>query len=160
MKSEPVQEHRWLRRLLGEWSFEHECPGGPDQPPVKSRGTEAVRAIGDLWVVAEGQGTMPDGSPATMVLTLGYDPRKGRFVGTWTGSMMTHLWVYDGELDAGRNRLALYADGPSFTDPTKTARYCDAIEFLADDHRTLTSSVLGEDGNWTTFMTAHYRRTK
>ena len=39
-----------------------------------------------------------------MIMTLGYDPQKKRFVGTLIGSMMTHLWVYDGALDAGRRR--------------------------------------------------------
>ena len=84
----------------------------------------------------------------------------GDVVGSWIGSMMTHSWVYDGEIDAGGNVLTLYADGPSFTDPATTAKYRDMIEFKSDDHRVLTASVLGDDGKWTTFMTAHYRRKK
>jgi hypothetical protein len=35
---------------------------------------------------------MPGGGAATMFLTLGYDPQRERYVGTWIGSMMTHLW--------------------------------------------------------------------
>ena len=45
---------------------------------------------------------MPDGGPATMIMTLGYDPAKKRFVGTFIGSMMTNLWVYEGELERQR----------------------------------------------------------
>ena len=51
------------------------------------------------WFVAEGNGQMPDGSgAATTVLTLGYSPSKGKYVGTWIGSMMDHMWIYDGEV--------------------------------------------------------------
>lgn len=155
--AEPQKEHEWLQKLVGEWTYENEAIMGPDQPPMKSQGTESVRSLGGLWTVAEGQGTMPDGDPATTVMTLGYDPQKNRFVGTWIGSMMTKLWIYDGELDADGRTLSLYSDGPSMTGEG-TARYRDAIEVVSDDHRIFTGSMQGEDGSWNTFMTAHYRR--
>jgi hypothetical protein len=91
-------------------------------------------------------------------MTLGYDPQTKRFVGTWIGSMMTHLWIYDGALDAAERVLALESDGPSMAGDGSMARYCDAIEFRSDDHRILTSSVRGDGGTWRPFMTAHYRR--
>jgi len=155
---EPQKEHAWLQQFVGEWTYEHEALMGPDQPPMKATGTESVRSVGDFWVVGESRGTMPDGGPATMIITLGYDPHKGRFVGTFIGSMMTHLWVYDGELDATGRILTLEADGPSWTDPGKTAKYRDVVEAVSDDHRLLKSSVLGDDGAWHEFMVAHYRR--
>jgi Protein of unknown function (DUF1579) len=34
------------------------------------------------------------------------------------------------------------------------------ITIESDDHRVLTSRVLGDDAKWTEFMAAHYRRTK
>ena len=160
MHTEPQKEHRWLEKLVGEWTSEMEASMGPDAPPMTSKGSESVRSLGGLWTLGEGASEMPDGNPATMIMTLGYDPLKKRYVGTWIGSMMTHLWVYDGELDASGNVLSLAADGPSFTDPTKMAKYKDVIEFKNDDHRILTSHLLGDDGKWTQFMTAHYRRKK
>jgi hypothetical protein len=86
------QEHKWLQQMAGTWTYESEVLMGPDKPPIKSSGTEVVRAIGDFWILAEGQGTMPDGEPATMVITAGYDPELKKFVATWFGSMMTKLW--------------------------------------------------------------------
>ena len=56
---------------------------------------------------------MPDGKPSTMIVTLGFDPEKKRFMGTFIGSMMTHLWIYDGELDTAGKVLTLNAEGPS-----------------------------------------------
>jgi Protein of unknown function (DUF1579) len=56
--------------------------------------------------------------------------------------------------------LTLDAEGPSFADPNKTAKYQDIIEVVSDDHHVLSSQVLGDDGRWNRFMTAHYRRVK
>jgi hypothetical protein len=155
----PAQkEHAWLQKLVGNWTFESECVGEPGQPNSKQHGTESVKSIGDLWIIGEGQGDMPGGGTARMMITLGFNPVRNRFVGTWVGSMMSHLWVYDGELDASGRVLTLNSEGPSFTDPTQLAKYQDIIEVISDDHRTLTSRSLGPDGSWTRFMTAHYRR--
>ena len=93
-------------------------------------------------------------------MTLGYDPQRRRFVGTFIGSMMTHLWVYDGVLDAAEKVLTLDTEGPDMAVEGKIAKYKDVIEFKSDDHRVLTSHVLGDDGKWHGFMTAHYRRRK
>ncbi|MFO0849208.1 MAG: DUF1579 domain-containing protein [Gemmataceae bacterium] len=157
MFAEPQAEHKWLEQLVGEWESEMEGSGGPDQPPVKHTGTETVRSL-TVWVLCES--TMPGDVTMRTVMTLGYDPAKKKFVGTFIGSMMTNLWVYEGELDAGGKVLTLDADGPSFTDPGKTTKYKDTIEFLTPDHRTLSSRFLGDDGQWHRFMTAHYRRKK
>jgi hypothetical protein len=64
---------------------------------------------------------MPGGAATTM-MTLGYDPHRKRYVGTWIGSMMTHLWVYGCELDASERVLTLNAEGPSvnFRSPRST----------------------------------------
>lgn len=157
---EPQAEHRWLQKFVGEWTFEGEAMMEPGQPPMKHQGTESVRAIGDLWIQGEGHGEMPGGGPATMMLTLGYDSEKKRFVGTWFGSMMTHLWVYEGELDEARRVLSLNSEGPDMAQPGKMGKYKDVFEMRSDDHRVLTSHMLGADGKWLQFMTAHYRRKK
>lgn len=160
MNAQPQKEHQWLQRLIGEWSWESEASMGPDAPPAVCSGTESVRSLGDLWILSEGQSKMPDGSPATTLMTLGYDPQKKRFVGTFVGSMMTCLWVYEGELDEAERVLTLNAEGPDFSVPGKMASYKDVIEIKSDDHRVLSSHFLGEDGEWLRFMTANYRRNK
>lgn len=153
----PQKEHEWLHQLIGEWTFEAEATMESGET-CRSTGAESVRSIGGLWIQAEGCGEMPGGGPATTLMTLGYDPQRGRFPGTWIGSMMTHMWVYDGELDADEKVLTLTAEGPSMAGDGKMARYQDIIEIKSEDHRTLSSQVLGEDGTWHRFMTAHYRR--
>ncbi len=158
MQAEPQGEHRWLQNLVGEWAYETEAQMEPGKPLEKFTGTEIVRSLGGLWILAEGQGEMPGGGAATMMLTLGYDPQRKRYVGTWVGSMMTHLWVYDGVMDADGKTLTLDTEGPDMFVEGKMAKYRDVYEFKSDDHRILTSHVLGADGNWLKFMTANYRR--
>jgi hypothetical protein len=160
MKTQPQQEHRWLQQFVGDWTYEAEATMEPDRPPSKFAGSESVRSLGGLWIVGEGQGEMPGCGAATTVLTLGYDPQKQRYVGTWVGSMMTHLWIYDGALDAAGRVLTLNAEGPHMAAEGKMAQYKDVIEFTSDDHRVLTSHMLDEDGQWHEIMRAHYRRTR
>jgi hypothetical protein len=130
---------------------------GPDHSPVKSEGSEVVRSFGGLWTVGEGESEMPGGGAMKSTMTLGYDPASRRFVGTFIATCMTHLWVYNGSLDADEKVLTLDAEGPGFSGEG-TSKYQDCIEFLDDNHRVLTSRVLGDDGRWTQFMTAHYYR--
>ena len=158
MTTEPQQEHEWLQQLVGEWTLEGEATMQPGRPPEKMEGTESVRSLGGLWIVAEGRGEMPGGGAATTMMTLGYDPRKQRYVGTWIGSMMTHLWVYDGALDAAERVLTLEAEGPDAEG--KMAKFRDVIEVKGDDDRVLTSHMLGDDGQWRQLMTANYRRKR
>lgn len=103
---------------------------------------------------------MPGAGEGTMLTTLGYDPRRGRFVGTWVGSMMDFMWVYEGELDASGRILTLSTEGPEFGVEGKMAKYRDVHEFKSSDHRVLTAWKLGDDGEWRQFMRADYRRKK
>lgn len=158
MNVELQTEHRWLQKLIGDWTYETEALMGPDQPPEKSSGTESVRSLNGVWILAEGQGEMPGCGAVTTILTLGYDPQKQRYVGTWVGSMMTYLWIYDGEMDAAGQVLTLNAEGPSMMADDTMGKYRDVIEFKSDDHRVLTSHMVGDDGQWHQFMTTNYRR--
>lgn len=132
---------------------------GPGKPPAKSRGTERVRPLGGLWIIAEAEIEMPGSGAGQSVMSLGYDPRKKRFVGTWIGSMMSNMWVYEGTLDEEGRVLTLDTEGPAMSDEGKTGRYRDIIEFDGGDRRVMRSTALGDDGTWREFLRAEYRRT-
>ena len=155
----PQKEHEWLKQFIGEWEVEGEASMGADDPPVKSSGTETVRAIGGLWIIAEARTTMMD-IDCTSAFTLGYDPEKKKYVGTWVDSITSYLWPYEGTVDETGKKLTLESEGPSAMGPAKTAKYRETIEFKSPDHRVFTSSVQNEDGTWTTFVTSQYRRKK
>jgi hypothetical protein len=161
MKADVTDAHRWLQRLIGEWSYEIDPGTSQCTPPAKLGGTERVRALGEVWIVGDGRGTLPDGSPADWQVTLGYDPGRKRFVGTWVGSMMNFLWIYrDGFLDAAARVLTLEAEGPKFDGTPGTALFRDILTLESSDMRVLTGNVLGGDGKWSEFMRTVYRRTR
>ena len=155
-----TKEHAWLQRFVGEWTGAGTCEMGPGQPAQTFDVEESVRPIGDVWIQSEGRGKMPDGTPSITLVTLGFDPDRKRFVGTFIGSMMTYLWIYDGELDRSERVLTLNAEGPSMIGDGKMTKYQDIVEVKDEDHRTLSSQILMPDGTWTKFMTAHYRRKR
>ncbi len=154
----PAKEHAWLQQLVGEWEVEMEMAEAPGTPPQKNKGTESVRSIGGYWIHSEFHCSMP-GGPMTGIMTVGFNPETKTYVGTWIDSYSSHLWSYRGTVDGSGKILALEAEGPDMQDPSKKATYRDAIEVKGPDHKVLTSSVRGEDGAWTPFMTVHYRRS-
>lgn len=152
----PSAEFAWLQQLVGEWTIDVEASMGPEGEMTQMLGSESVRTIGSQWVFCEGRGEQNQHS----AMTLGYDPAKEKFVGTWVDSTGPMLWVYSGQLDETRKILALDAEGPSFDDPTKTAWYRDSIEIKSADHRVLTSAFKNPDGTFTTMLRAEYRRKR
>ncbi|MBB3314548.1 hypothetical protein FHT77_000390 [Rhizobium sp. BK181] len=147
-----LEEHEFLEDLVGVW--EVTAPEMTGQEPW----TEIVRSLHGIWFVAEGAGQMPGGGAATTVLTLGYSAEKGKYVGTWIGTMMDHIWVYEGEVSDDGKILNLYTTGPDFTDANKLADYREQIIFHDRDHRTFNSAARQPDGSWKQFMEAHYIR--
>jgi len=147
----PQKEHEWLHQLVGEWSWESDS--------VEGHGTEVVRSLGGIWIVAEGRGTAPDGTLSTTIMTLGYSPGRKKYVGTLVTSSMTDPWVYEGFVDRDSNALVLDTEGASFADISKRTRYKDIIRIVDEHDRTTTSSYQGETGTFDEFMTLRYRRT-
>lgn len=150
------REHRWLQQLIGEWTYETEAEGTSEK---KATGTEVVKPIGEYWIVAEGQGEMHcQKGLTTTVMSLGYDSKQQKVVGTWMGSMMSYLWSYEGELDANEKVLTLNSEGPDMTIKGKLTHYKDIIELKSADFRVMSSYVLDNDGQWQKFMVVNYRR--
>ncbi|MBY5342753.1 DUF1579 domain-containing protein [Rhizobium leguminosarum bv. viciae] len=143
--AEVLKEHSFLERLVGNWTVT-----APDMTGSEPW-TETVRSLHGIWFVAEGTGRMPDGKEATSILTLGYNAAKSKYVGSWIGSMMDYMWVYEGELDASDTT------GPDFNGEG-LADYREQIIFVDADHRTFISSAKQPDGSWKQFMEAHYAR--
>lgn len=155
MKATITEQHAWLQALVGEWRSEMPCPDGNGTLD----GTERVRLLGEAWLLLEGRGTMPDGTPTHTLMTLGYDPAQQAFVGSWIGSMMNHLWLYrGGTLDDARRLLALPSDGPAFDGSGRLVPYRDEIEVVSRDERQLHGHTQQPDGSWLRFCTTRYTR--
>ena len=153
----PQKEHEWLKQLEGEWVTESEAVMGPGQAPLKCKGTEVVRSLGGYWTVAEIKSDVM-GTTVHGLMTIGYDGKAKKYVGTWVCSMDGKLWTYEGTVDASGKVLTLNTEGPSTADPGKTVKMKDVIEIKGKDRKVLTSYMQGDDGKWVQFMTMTARR--
>jgi hypothetical protein len=152
----PEKEHEWLKQLVGEWETDAEAVMEPGKPPIKCKGTDTTRMLGGFWSVSEMKGEM-FGTPVVGHLTLGYDAKTKKYVGTWVCSVDGHMWKYEGKVDG--KTLTLDTEGPA-APGGKNAKMRDVIELKDADHKVMTSSLLGEDGKWVTFMTMNAKRKK
>jgi hypothetical protein len=155
----PTKEHEWLTQLAGEWESEADFTAEPGKPAAKAKGTESIRSLGGIWIIAENKSSFGDVA-MTGIMTLGYDPEKKKYYGTWVDSMTNYLWKYDGSMDATGKVLTLEAEGPNPTAAGKIGKFRDVIEVKDKDTKVLRSSMLGDDGKWVSFMTITYRRKK
>jgi hypothetical protein len=153
----PRPEHDWLHQLLGEWETEMACGPGSSESGIKSKGTERVWSIGDLWIVAESKSEVMN-KPMTSVLTLGYDLERKRYVGTWIGSSTAYLWHYTGSLDQSGRVLTLETEGPCPHSTSSVAKFKEVMQVQSKDQRVLTSSMQALDGRWVPILTINYRR--
>lgn len=155
---EPERQHKWLQKFIGEWRTEAPCYGENSDTPVEGR--ETISKVGETWIEMHGFAEA-NGDEMHTRMMLGYDPKKEKFVGTWIGNMMTHLWVYEGTLDHDEKVLTLNCEGPSFSGDGTMQAYQDIHEFVDDDHRILRARTKDAEGNWSDFfMTTHYHRVK
>src|SRR5262245_61194257 len=141
----PQKEHKWLEQFAGEWESEGEMIPEPGKPPLKVTGAESARMLGGFWMISEGKNTCM-GMTFTSLMTLGYDPDKKKYVGTWVDSVFNYMWKYEGTLDEAGKVLTLLAEGPCPMAPGKIGKFKDVMEIKSKDHRVLTSFMQGDDG--------------
>ncbi len=155
----PAKGHEMLAQFAGDWEVEAKTEPAPGQEPIVCKGTESAKIVGGFWLVTHGEGDMM-GTKMQSILTLGYNPEKKKYVGTFLSSCDSTLWKYDGEMDASGKKLTLRTEGPLPTDPTKTGKYKEVLELVDKDHKTFTSYLIDENGKETKFVTMEYVRTK
>jgi len=140
-----TKEHKFLKQLVGNWESDMECSMGPDKT-VKMKGSETSRMLGDYWYEAEMKGDMPaemGGGAFTGHMTIGYDSKKGKVVGTWVDNMTDYLWVYEGTLDEATKTITLETTGPNMADPSSKeyVRYRETQTLNADGTKTFSSAM-------------------
>lgn len=97
-------------------------------------------------MIGDGLVTMRGTGRERRAVTLVRDERATGFRGTWAGSMIGRMFVYDGALAQGRPVLTLKDQGPSFSGDGEP-RYRRVITIESDDVRLLESEVQGGDGS-------------
>ena len=156
--TKPLPQHAWLERFVGTWRTETTFRVGPDGADQTVAGSETVRNLGGLWATGESVTVLSEDQSMTTIWGIGYDVSEKGYRSFWVVSMSSHLWKGVGTLSKDGNSLIIDCVGPSMGDDDGTANYRDVIEFLDDNHRTLTSFGETPDGSFTEFMKVHFYR--
>jgi hypothetical protein len=92
--------------------------------------------LGDLWVLAEVAAKCPAAAPPTWCSRSAMTPKRNATSARGFGSMMTHLWVYEGSVDAAGKALDTHDGRPGVRRDGKmrNAKVREVIEFVTPDH--------------------------
>ena len=149
----PTKEHQWLKQFQGEWETHAQMIAHGETPAMECESSMKFHSLGDFWVTLETTGQM-GGVKVHSIQTLGYDPEKKKYIGTWVDSATPYMFHYEGYVEKSGKRLVLEAEGPSYIEPGKRAKYRDSYEFKTPDLIVGTSAIMDDDGNWVTFVTS------
>jgi hypothetical protein len=155
----PTKEHALLNQFTGEWKVVAECAAEPGKEPMKCEGVESAKMLGGFFLVSESEADMM-GTAVKSVLTIGFDPAKKKYVGTFLCSMDGTLWNYVGTMDETGKKLTLETEGPIPFTPGKRAKFRETLELKDKDRKEFTSQMQGDDGKWTEIAKVTYTRKK
>jgi hypothetical protein len=155
----PTPEHERLKKEVGTWDATIKSwMRGPDSEPSVSQGVEEVKLMpGGLWIQSEFHGKFGDADFCGAGQS-GYDPKKGKYVGTWVDSMDTSIMIMEGEYDSASHTLTMYSKG---TDPSGKAYDAKMTsKFEGDDNRVFTMHMKNDEtkGEYMKVMEISYKR--
>lgn len=152
----PGPQHELLKSDVGTWDADIEINLAPGAPPQGSRGVARNRlACGGMWLITDflNETTGFEGHAI-----YGYDPAKGKYVGTWVDPMRTFLTVCEGTYDAATRTMTMWFEtaGPH----GKVLKWREVTERKDDDTRLWRSLFMGPNGQEFEMMRALYTRRK
>ena len=153
----PGAEHKLLTADAGTWDAIVET-AEPGKPPTKSKGVE-VNTIGcsGLCLITSFKGDMGgmtfEGSGVTT-----WDPKKKKYVGSWTDSMSTGLSIGESTYDAAKKTWNGTMEGPDMSGNVMKAR--TTTVHSAAGTRVFTIYGPGPDGKEAQMMKITYTRRK
>lgn len=156
--AQPGPEHALLKKDVGTWDATVEMNGPPGTPAMVSKGTETVTiACGGLWQVSEFKADMA-GMPFEGRGTVGYDPAKKKYVGTWVDSMTAGLSLVEATYDPAKKTMTGWMEGPDGAG--KITKMKEVTEWKDDDTRVFTMFTATPDGKEAPTMKISYKRRK
>jgi hypothetical protein len=151
----PGPEHALLKADVGTWDavVEVSMPGAPAQ---KSKGVEVNKmGCGGLCLITDFTSEMM-GTPFQGHGVTTWDPKKQKYVGSWTDSMSTGMSIGESTYDATSKKLEGTMEGPDATGNIMKAR--TLVEYRDANTRVFTVYAAGPDGKEAEMMKITYTR--
>jgi hypothetical protein len=155
----PLPQHKALAREEGVWdaTLKFWMPGS--EQATTSTGVETNKMMGGIWLVSSYKGEF-SGAPFEGHGQTGFDPKKGKYIGTWVDTMGTTITMMEGTYDEPTKTLTMFSDevDPSTDKPIK-AKY--VTQSKDDDTRVFTLSMKPSDAkDFMRMMEITYKRRK
>jgi hypothetical protein len=155
----PGPEHAIFKEDAGTWDATVESFMTPDGKPMTSKGTETnTLSCGGLCLVTHFKGEMMPGVTFEGHGTTAYDPKKKKYIGSWTDSMSQGLSVGESTYDAATKTATGYMEGPDMTG--NVAKMKSVVQYKDPNTRVFTMYGPGPDGKEAKMMTITYTRKK
>lgn len=102
----PTEHHKLLMKSVGKWegTLTMTMPGMPTEGVAA---TEEITAFGPFWTTSRFECDFM-GMPFMGSGSMGYDPAKGKYLGTWIDNMSPALAVMEGEMDEESGKLTMH----------------------------------------------------
>jgi hypothetical protein len=156
---QPTAEHKILAADEGTWDATIKSfMAGPDAEPSVSKGTEVNTILaGGLWMVSAFEGEFA-GAKFEGRGQFGYDPVKGKYVGTWVDSMSPTISMLEGSYDAKTRTMTYAGEG---IDPESKAKYMQKmVTTTKEDGSRVFTLYMKFDKDEVKFMEITYRKRK
>jgi len=154
----PGKNHELLKQFEGTWDATAKFILEPGKPPQESKGEETGKmTCNGLWLVFSYRGKMFDRDFEGHG-QMGYDEKKGKFVGCWVDSMVTNLDVSEGSVDATGKVFTMISESPG--PDGQPVKMKQVSEIKDKDTKRLTFSMSGPDGKDLVLGTIEFRRRK
>ena len=152
----PGPEHQVFAKDVGTWDAEIEIRFAPGASPERQKGTARNRlACGGLWLVSD---FVSETSGFEGHGVYGFDPARGKYVGTWVDSARSFLVVSEGSYDAA-SRIMTFTTEATIA-PGRSMRWRETTETLDADTQVWRSFMPAPDGSEFEMMTVTYRRRR
>ena len=152
----PGPEHQLFKEDEGTWDAKVEVFPGPGAAPMVSKGVEVnTIGCGGLCLITDFKGEMMPGQQFHGHGTATYDPKKKKYVGSWTDSMSQGIAISEATYDASTKRVTGAMEGPDASGKIVRSR---TVSEYKGTTRVFTIHSPGPDGKEAETMRITYTR--
>ena len=156
--AQPSKEHQFLKEMEGTWNatMKFNMPGAPEG--AEAKGVETTQMIGGFWAVFDIKFDSLMGHPWHGHGTMGYDPDKKKYIGTFIHSATPYMTTGEGTMDAAGKVLTMNYEGMG--PDGKMGKMRETFEKKDKDNALMTMYGPGPEGKEVQHFQITYTRKK
>ena len=154
----PAKEHEMFKEMAGTWDAVMKFTDPTSGKEIEAKGVETVSLVGGFWAVFDIKFADMMGMAWHGHGTIGYDPMKKKYVGSFAHSAAPFMSIGEGTADAGGKTLTMTWDGIGHSGKPEKMR--EIFERTDKDNAKMTMHAPGPDGKEMVMFTTTYKRKK